>query len=524
LNSPRTKNPFIGSDADTIAYMPIYEPLLVLHGVTGEIMPLLAKTWDWDEPTLTYTFHIDPEAKFNNGEPVTAEDVKYSWETAWNVAAKATEVKAMVDSINVVDAKTVNFVLKDTYADFLRYMGYTYIVPKAIWEAQDVMTWENPEPVGSGPMFWTEYVLDDHCTFTTNPNYWGGKIYIDALVLQYYGDVNLQLLALRRGDIDCVNKLQMNSAVPTLMMEQNMEIAYSELNYTQQLLLNIRKAPMSVVDFRKAMNVIIDRSAMVTTVMSGYGIVPLQVPIAPAVACANKDLLWPYEDKTAAERTTIANALLDPIPGMTTIALGDGTYRKYNGNLVQLTLMHSNTAPESIRTAEIVQSSCALLGIKINLEPQSFVTAFGKVYRHKGDPVKILAWDMFITGAPYTPDFSSFHNNYVYPEPAPLASGGVWRDRLFQSEAIGWTNATIQGKFAQQATEMDPVVRLALQKEIQALWAAQMPSLQMYHTITPMPYRTDHFTGWLADMPTVVYNKNVEGYWSPYHLLALRPV
>lgn len=181
-----------------------------------------------------------------------------------------------------------------------------------------------------------------------------------------------------------------------------------------------------------------------------------------------------------------------------------------------------STAPESVSTAEIIKAGCAKIGIKINLSVQSFTAAFAVVYRHAGKTP--LGWDMFITGAPYAPTFTSFYNNFVLPEPKPLSEGGVWQARLMQSEAIGWTNKTIQDMLLAQNKEMDPAKRLTMQQEIQRLWVDDLPTLQMYHTITPVPYRTDHFTGWIADMPTVVYNKNVEGYWSPYQLLLLKPV
>jgi len=307
-----------------------------------------------------------------------------------------------------------------------------------------------------------------------------------------------------------------------MTQDPNIEVYYAELNFTQQLMMNLRKAPFNILKFRQAMNIAIDRNMMIDSVVQGYGYIPNQVPMVPSVTSALPDAKWPHELKTVEERVALADALLDEIPLMskTPSPKPAGWTRTYDGNLVQFTLLVS-TAVDSTRSAEVIQSSLAKVGIKINFTPESFITAFAKVYRHKGNAP--LGWDLFITGAPFAPNFTTFYNSWSRPGPAPLAEGGVWQDRLTQSEGAGWTNTAAQSKFEEQNREMDPVARLALQHEIQELFIADMPLICLYHTITCVPYRTDQFTGWIDDMYCVVYHKNCEGYWSPYHLLALRP-
>jgi len=206
-NFPRSRNPFIGTEADQLAYMPIYETLLTHHGTTGEVKPLLAKSWTWNATDLSWTFNIDPRAKFSDGTPVTAEDAKWSWETHWNVAKKSAEAKALTGSVEVVDTRTVKFYLTEAVADYLEYMGQCYILPQAFWEVTDgatpLMSWDPTELIGSGPMLLTEYVTDSHVAFATDSDYWGGKIYIDGMIMKYYANDEAQALALRRGDINC---------------------------------------------------------------------------------------------------------------------------------------------------------------------------------------------------------------------------------------------------------------------------------------------------------------------------------
>ncbi|MCX6013281.1 MAG: ABC transporter substrate-binding protein, partial [Chloroflexi bacterium] len=494
---PRTKNPFaaLSSKQDQVCLTLVYEPLIYIEGTTGEIIPVLAKSWEYDGPNKTWIMHLNEKAKFRDGTPVTASDVKYSWETAWNAAAQFADSKALIDSIQVGDPQTVKFVLKAPNVSFMEYLTSCHIVPQAIWTTVgDIVAYKNEDPIGSGPFIWGEMVQDDHVTFNKNPDYWNGASAIDQVILKCYGTAEGQLLGFRKGEVDAISDILLNTSVPELLQDKNIKVDFAKLNFTQQLLLNLRVEPFNILEFRQAMNIIIDRRAIVEQALSGYGSIPMQIPIADSVECADKSLKWPYEMNTTAERLAMANAKLDAIPNMT--AKGSDGIRSYKDKkLIFNNFLFSSTTPESVAAAKIIMDNLLTIGVKFNSTAITFTAAYAKVYRHLGkDP---LGWDAFITGAPYFPSFVSFPNNWILPAPAPLSEGGVWQNPLRQSEAAGWTNKAIQDMFLLEAQEADPVKRLALEYQIENLWVAQLPELCLYHTITPITYRIDRFTGWI---------------------------
>ena len=490
---PRSKNPFAPaiSNTDYNAQVQVYEPLLAFTNNDTTSIPMLAESWDWDETAMTYTFHIDPRAEFNDGTGVTATDVKYSWDTMLDVVEKFTQAKAMIEDIVVVDAATVRFDLKDAYADFLMHIPNVLIVPEYIWsEVDDILTETNDDPVGSGAYFWTEYVTDSHCTYEYNPDYWAAVSEVDRVIHRYYGTAESMLLAYKKGDIDAMEGVTIESSIPSLVMDPNINVIIGAGAGNWIMELNLRKEPLNDLDFRQAMNIAIDRQAMIDTVLTGYGVIPQMVPISPSKGESNPDVKWPYELNTQEERIDLANDLLDEIPLMSDFV--EGEIRTYDGDPLILEFYYSSYS-KTVALVQPILDSLLDVGIKCNSNIMSYMTAFGEVHRHEGDPDKVMGWDMFYAYG------ANFYVEWAQPAPAPLAEGGVWQSRLFMSESAGWTNATTQAKLIAQETEMDPVARLALQMEIQEEFAAELPCIVLYHTTRVTTNRTDRFTGWIEN-------------------------
>ncbi|MCX6013525.1 MAG: ABC transporter substrate-binding protein, partial [Chloroflexi bacterium] len=413
LEFPRTKNPFaaLGAKTDFNALTQVYEPLLAHTDNFNTALPILAKRWEYDTATKTWTFHLDEKAKFSDGTAVTASDVKYSWDTTLNVAKLFPTALLMIKSITVADAQTVKFELNQPYVDFLQQMGNGLIVPEHVWsKVGDVLKYENTDPIGSGPYFWTEFVTDSHVGFKKNPEYWRGASKIDELVFRFYGAAESMLMGYRKGDIDVMSSMDIKSAVPALLMDPNIKTFFSTGNITNVMMLNQRREPFNLLACREAINIVIDRRSLIDTVLTGYGIIPQQAPIAPCSADSNPKIKWPYEFNTQAERIAMANAKLDAIPGMS--AKGTDGIRSYNGNKLTFDFYYS-TAPETARMSELIITNVKDIGLQFNAKPMSFTTAYAKVFRHEGKAP--LGWDAFFSPS------STFYESWVDPAPKPLA-------------------------------------------------------------------------------------------------------
>ena len=126
---------------------------LTAHDGDNQVVPGLAKSWDYDEETCTYTFHLEEGVKWHDGEPFTADDVKFTIEAIMdpeNGSENAPNYED-VEEITVVDDHTVSFKLDAPNVAFLEYMTMA-VLPKHLLEGEDVQTSDFfRSPVGTGP-------------------------------------------------------------------------------------------------------------------------------------------------------------------------------------------------------------------------------------------------------------------------------------------------------------------------------------------------------------------------------------
>ena len=238
--------PYLVHDAaGQYAYAFIWEPLNNVDPRTQELLPWLSSIAELSPDHLTYTYTMNPKAHFNDGHPVTGEDVMFSFKCNMNPknveTTQTRSVLASLDSIVFVngDKMKVAFHLHTPYFQMDRVLagGYVPILPKHIFDPHnltDQMLWKdivsgtskNPifqkqadefnDPVhsrdpkfmvGTGPYFYEEWRTNDHISFKKDTNYWAkdmpwGEAYPDQIVLKTITDNNAAVTALKGKDID----------------------------------------------------------------------------------------------------------------------------------------------------------------------------------------------------------------------------------------------------------------------------------------------------------------------------------
>jgi len=512
---PATQNPFVAKMGKSdIASMQLVYETLVLLGLDGNLTPWLAESWEFDKNTNIYTVHLDESAEWSDGTPLTAEDVKFSYEKYWEINhAQGVVLNELIESITVVDEHTVDFTLVDPLVAFTEQLQSLFIVPKHIWEdVDDVTTETNANPVGSGPYFWTQYTAGSDCIFDKNPDYWKTEVPIDHIIFQLYGSAETQLLALQNGDIDAAADLDLPTAVPALVMNPNTEVTYSELNFTQRLYLNHRFEPFNIKEFRQAINVLLNRREMTDIVLFGNGIVPQQVPLAPVVSAAAEEIKWPYEAWTQQERIDEANDILDGIPGMSAKPADPpaGWVRTYNDEPLVFDMLHSNK-PVSQEGAAIVIDDLADVGVDFNADMKSATQIMNAMFRHGGAVPE--GWQCAVWGTPRIPSFDKFAADWC-------GNPVSWS---MDSTIIGWENEEIQTKLYDARYEWNETARNVLIHDAQVLMAEEQPIICMYHTITPGAHRVDKLTGW-GTGGLVQFDTTIVSRYSIDGILGLSPI
>ena len=197
--------------AETSGIVTPYMVLYALHDALVKPMPgqplapCLAESFSASEDGLSYEFVLRQGAKFHNGDPVTAEDVKFSFERYRGASHDL--LKNRVIAIETPDAQHVRFLLKDPWPDFLTFYGSAtgagWIVPKRYVEKLGDDGFKR-EPIGAGPYKFVSFTPGVELVMEANERYWRKVPAVRRLVFRAIPDESTRLAALKSGEVDLV--------------------------------------------------------------------------------------------------------------------------------------------------------------------------------------------------------------------------------------------------------------------------------------------------------------------------------
>jgi peptide/nickel transport system substrate-binding protein len=173
---------------------------------SGQTTPSLAESWSVSADGASYEFLLRQGIKFHNGDPVTAEDVKFSFDRYKGGAAKL--LKDRVKSVQVVDARRVRFVLKEPWPDFMTFYGTTatgagWVVPKKYVEQVGDEGFRKA-PIGAGPYRFVSSTPGVDVVVEAFESYWRKVPSVKRLVFKSVPDETTRAAALKRGEVDVV--------------------------------------------------------------------------------------------------------------------------------------------------------------------------------------------------------------------------------------------------------------------------------------------------------------------------------
>ena len=198
--------------SDTEAFI---NPFMVLYAVhdalvkpmpTGENTPSLAESWTVSKDGLVYEFVLRKNAKFHNGDPVTADDVKFSFERYKGAAAKL--LRDRVRDVEIVDAGRVRFHLREAWPDFMTFYGTSatgaaWIVPRKYVEKVGDDGFKKA-PIGAGPYRVLSFNPGVDLVMEAFEGYWRKVPSVKRLVFRSMPDETTRAAALKAGDVDIV--------------------------------------------------------------------------------------------------------------------------------------------------------------------------------------------------------------------------------------------------------------------------------------------------------------------------------
>lgn len=463
---PATLDPTASPEGpiQTVELYNIIEPLVKIDA-DGEIVPLLAESWEVSDDGLTYTFALREGVNFHDGADFDSSDVVFSLDRARgdDIEHPFKAHLAPVDTVTATDDFTVEIVLSEFSANFLFFMAQS---AGMIFDESDVDALAEA-PVGTGPFTFQEWVRGDHITVAANDSYWGDAARLDEITYRYIEDPNALNNAMLAGDIQVLAGVSAPELLDAFASDDAFNVEVGTTNGEVTMALNNRGDALSDVRVRQGLSFAINRQDIIDGAYFGYGSATgtFAVPTDPYYV----DLTGRYPHDPDQARTLLDDA-----------GFGDG-----------LTLSMKLPPPSyARRSGEIIQSQLADVGVTLEIENVEWGVWLSDVFNVDGVE-DAFNYDTSIVAHVEARDIIQYGNPDYY---------------------FGYDNADVQADLAAADAEPDDDARYALLGDVQtqitedaaSIWLFVLPQLSV--TNAGIEGYVANATSQALDMSRVTYN------------------
>ncbi|MBJ3778378.1 ABC transporter substrate-binding protein [Acuticoccus mangrovi] len=457
---------------------PIYNRLVEFKRGTSEVQPGLAESWEVSDDGTEYTFHLREGVPFHTTSYFTptrdfnADDVIFTFDRqriedspwyeytpgiSWEYF-NGMSMPDLIKSIDKVDDYTVKFVLNRPEAPFIANMAMDFasILSKEYadqLEESGNLPMLNQQPIGTGPFQFVGYQQDAAIRYHAFADYWGGKQPIENLVFAITIDPAVRRQKLEAGECHVmpfpapadIEALQNNADI-NVMEQQGLNVGY--------LAYNTQMEPFDNPKVRKALNMAINKQAILDAVFQGSG-VAAKNPIPPT--------MWGYNDAIVDDPydPDAAKAALEEA-GVSDLSMkiwAMPVQRPYN--------------PNARRMAEVIQADFADIGVDVEIVSYEWGEYLARSQDVKRDGAVLLGW----TGDNGDPD------NFLA---VLLGCDGVGGSNRAQ-----WCNEDFEKLIQDAKIVSDQAERAKLYEQAQVVFKEQAPWATIAHSVVFMPMRTN---------------------------------
>lgn len=382
----KTLNPLKASDSYSLysVYL-MYDPLFTIGKDLKPVPVLVSKYENPDD--RTYVFHLKKNVKFHDGTPLTAEDVKYTYDFIRDRknGNRYASYYDLVEKIEVLDEHTVRFVTKEPYAPLVANLNLC-IAPKHIAEKDPTAL--DRKPVGSGPYRFVSWNPQEKLVLEANPDYWvKGLPKIKNVTLKPIGEATTRLVALETGTVDIADHIP--PAQTKALAAKGLKVIPTQPNGYNMLTFNETKKPFNDKRVREAMTLALNRKEIVEFVWYGQNRL-LNSSIIPQS--------WAYEPKVKNYGQDIKRAKQ---------LLAEAGYP--NGFEFTLSLEADDNVKKFV---EIAQQQWAQIGLKGTMVAKEWGAFFNDITSGK---YEVCAWQSLDQKDPDVPLYRMFHSKNWAP-------------------------------------------------------------------------------------------------------------
>ncbi|MHA7177176.1 ABC transporter substrate-binding protein [Arthrobacter sp. Sr24] len=456
-------DPMSSSGATPLAAnLHIFEGLVELHPATREPYNALAKEDPKQIDDLTWQATIRDGAKFHDGTPVTTEDVAYSFERVLDPANKALFAQFIffIDSVKVVDEKTVEFKLNTAFAGFGPRISVVKVVPKAVASADQVAFDANP--VGTGPYKFVSAAKDDKIVFARNDDYNGPKPALAKDMTWFLlSDASARVTAMQSGRVQAIED------VPYLdvdALKGKVDVESVQSFGLMFLMFNLSKAPFDKKEVRQALHYALDKDAIIKTALLGNAAAATSYFQEGSANYQKAATVYGF-DADKAKSLLEAAGVKD----------------------LKVTLTSTDTAWVK-DVIPLIKKNWDAIGVQTTLEPLASSAVYG--------PEKVGGLNFDILAAPGDPS--------VFGNDADILLSWFYRGDTWAKNRFGWSDSA---EYKEVQTKLDAALAAPeadakkLYSEIINIIAEEAPLYPIFHRKLPTAWDSKTLTGF-APLPT----------------------
>jgi peptide/nickel transport system substrate-binding protein len=456
IADPAILNPVLASDSASHDVTDLVFNSLLRYDENLQLEGELAERWDVSPDGKVITFHLRPGIKWQDGKPLTAVDVKFTYDTYVDPQVKTAYRSNYTDILKAeaVDDLTFRVWYREPFAPALQTLAAMSILPAHLLAGKDINTADafNTRPLGSGRYRFVDWKRAESVSLASNPDYFEGRPYLDRVLFRVIPDMAVQFLELQNGSLDMIgltpNQYNREGDRPEFLARFN-KYRYPSNNYTY-LGFNLTDPRFADPKVRRAIALAIDKRSLISGVLEGLGTVatgpytPMSWGFDPAVPAV------PYDP--AAARVLLGEAGFLPGP--------DGVLRK-DGRPFTFTLLTNQGNQLREQTATIIQSQLQAVGIKVEIRVIAWSTLLAEFINKRKFDALIMGWSMSLD-----PDlYDIFHSS---------------KTGEFEFNFTGYRNPEVDRLLLEGRRTFDQAKRTAIYHRIHALIAADLPYVFLY--------------------------------------------
>ncbi len=479
----KTLNPYLALNASEEFVVSLLYDTLLDDDLRSGLQPNLAERWELAADGVNLICWLNPQARWHNGQPVTAQDVAFSFNLVRQKQFPGfVRIAALVDRVEAVSLREVKFVLLAKRADAVRLLGTKLrIVPAELWEkVGDPLQDANLDnPIGSGPFLLLERGEGKQLVLRNTRVHHCTRPSIETLVLEILRDEDKALRALKDGKLDGLGW----DIAPELASKVHddpdsytgIKLLEAPGTSTQILLINLRKAPYDNRAFRQALALAIDTQAIVDAVLIGFGDTVSLGLFPPASPWRNPNVTPIAFEPQQAMQTLETAGFLD--------RNSDGLRESLDGSALQIPLVCADL-PSPLQVAELVATDWQAVGIatKVTAMPQDRVMP--TLMQAQFD----IALQSTLLNEPEMA-LSYFHT-----------SRGLLRNgRVSGFNYGGYADPEYDELVSAAQQEQNAARQQELLYQLQDILATDVPQIPLYIPRVLNLYRDDRFVGWSAE-------------------------